>query len=57
MCNAKRMESRKQISGLKNNKREMNDQNEKKGGEGGKLENGMHKGLHQVDFQRVNLAI
>lgn len=31
-----RMESRKQISGLKNNKREMNDQNEEKGGgEGG----------------------
>lgn len=29
-----RMESRKQISGLKNNKREMNDQNEEKGGGG-----------------------
>ena len=35
MCNAMRMESRKQISGLKNNKREINDQNEEKGGGAG----------------------
>ena len=52
-----RMESRKQISDIERNKREMNDQNEKRGWRGGKLENGMHKGLHQVEFQGVNLAI
>ena len=35
MCNAMRMESRKQISDLERNKREMNDQNEKRGWRGG----------------------